>query len=338
MICPKCGATIEGGYRYVTCPNCGRTFDSTQLENVEEPAPKLAPTSESETVTMSEPAPAPEHELEPAFETENTPAPEPAHVPEPTPAPQTAPEPKPTPFQDARAESEQVSTPESTPKPLVQTNSYKNDKQVSFPAKLLVSDTNKESPLKSSFSLNYILIVVIASFIALFFSIATPYLLDSTIFGGFIYPVAIYFPALCIGFFLGPLYSVLVIIVKVLITYLLSITLYQLIPYFDFYMLPYFYEYHYYLYPLFELLLGCLYVIPVSVIYWKTKNMKGYTFGVVIAIVIEMILYLVLPYPVFASNTFEPYLFIMIKGILDSSIALLLFKWISNNKKFGVKD
>lgn len=33
MICPKCGATIKGGYRYVTCPNCGRTYDSNQLEN-----------------------------------------------------------------------------------------------------------------------------------------------------------------------------------------------------------------------------------------------------------------------------------------------------------------
>ena len=37
MICPKCGATIEGGYRYLTCSNCGRTFDSTLFEDAEEP-------------------------------------------------------------------------------------------------------------------------------------------------------------------------------------------------------------------------------------------------------------------------------------------------------------
>ena len=37
MICSKCGATIEGGYRYLTCSNCGRTFDFTLFEDAEEP-------------------------------------------------------------------------------------------------------------------------------------------------------------------------------------------------------------------------------------------------------------------------------------------------------------
>ena len=109
MICPKCGATIKGGYRYVTCPNCGRTYDSTQFEKVEEPAPRTAP--------------APEFVLSPTSESEHGPAP--------------------------------------ASKPLVQSNSYKNDKQVSFPSKQLVTDIHKELPLKSSFSLKNILIVAV---------------------------------------------------------------------------------------------------------------------------------------------------------------------------------
>ena len=336
MICPKCGATIKGGYRYVTCPNCGRTFDSTKLENVEEPAPAPERTAVPEPTPVAESAPAAEPTpIEESINgAEQTPVPEPTSVTVPEPAPRTAPAPEfvlsPT------SESEHGPAPAS--KPLVQSNSYKNDKQVSFPSKQLVTDIHKELPLKSSFSLKNILIVAVASFIALFFSKATLFLLGETIFGGLIYPIAIYFPALCIGFILGPFYSVLVIVFKVLVTYLLSlleIILYQLAPSYNFYLIPF--DYHtYYCYPLFELLMGCLYVIPVAMIYWNTKKLKGYTFGVVIAIVIEMVLYVVLPYPIFISNTIEPYFIIIIKGILDSSVALLLFKWIS--KKISVKE
>ena len=159
MICPKCGATIKGGYRYVTCPNCGRTYDSTQFEKVEEPAPAPERTAVPEPAPVAESAPAAEPTPieESINEAEQTPVPEPTSVTVPEPAPRTAPAPEfvlsPT------SESEHGPAPAS--KPLVQSNSYKNDKQVSFPSKQLVTDIHKELPLKSSFSLKNILIVAV---------------------------------------------------------------------------------------------------------------------------------------------------------------------------------
>lgn len=77
MICPKCGTPIEGGYRYVTCPNCGRTFDSTKIENIEEsvpapehivfpePTPEPTPTSVFEPTTATDSFPVQDHTSEP---------------------------------------------------------------------------------------------------------------------------------------------------------------------------------------------------------------------------------------------------------------------------------
>ena len=76
MKCPKCGATIEGGYRYLTCQNCGRTYDSKQLENVEEPEPIIAPSPKPEPNNVPKPtseleqAHSPESKPKPATETE----------------------------------------------------------------------------------------------------------------------------------------------------------------------------------------------------------------------------------------------------------------------------
>ena len=35
MICPKCGASFEGSYRYVICPKCGEMCDALKSENID---------------------------------------------------------------------------------------------------------------------------------------------------------------------------------------------------------------------------------------------------------------------------------------------------------------
>ena len=72
MICPKCGAAIEGGYHYITCPNCGRTFDSTQFDNADELEPKPDP----KPATVSEPMSTPVFESDPTHTPESAFSPE----------------------------------------------------------------------------------------------------------------------------------------------------------------------------------------------------------------------------------------------------------------------
>lgn len=71
MICPKCGTNIHEDYRYVTCPNCGKTYD-TQDPSINKSSttapktyPKPQPKPEPKVDTVVEPKTAPKSESEP---------------------------------------------------------------------------------------------------------------------------------------------------------------------------------------------------------------------------------------------------------------------------------
>ena len=115
MICPKCGSTIEGGYRYVTCPNCGRTFDSTKLENEEKPAQRFVPQPEPEPESLYELEPSsllgPEPATTPTLP--SAPETEPIHASSLSSVPETTPEP--IPVLETLTDSDSALEPKQTP-------------------------------------------------------------------------------------------------------------------------------------------------------------------------------------------------------------------------------
>lgn len=144
MICPKCGAAIEGGYRYVTCPDCGKTFDSSLFKNADKPESKSEPKPKQELATVFEPESTPVHKSETAptpeaaFSADTEPihdlslssdskqtselisAPEPTSIPVPTISQEAIPELEPilTPDLLSESDSEPVSKPKLVDKPV----------------------------------------------------------------------------------------------------------------------------------------------------------------------------------------------------------------------------
>lgn len=85
MICPKCGTNIHEDYRYVTCPNCGKTYD-TQDSRVNKgsttapktnPKPQPKPEPKVDTIVEPKTAPKPEPKIDTIVETETYTKPEP---------------------------------------------------------------------------------------------------------------------------------------------------------------------------------------------------------------------------------------------------------------------